>query len=351
MKLPSLKHKNNFNLLRLVFAVLVLLSHAPELIDGNRSRELLTQIFHTLSFGEFAVDGFFLLSGYLIVQSWLCWPHGWGFLTKRILRIYPGFVASSLICVSVVGPLAANPNEYFSNFWFGGFVKSLLTLAGPNPSPVFHGTFYAVLNGAMWTIRYEFACYLLVFLFGVLGALRDRRLWLGATSFVLILFLLQQIGIVQTLTYPVARLASFFFSGGCFYLYRNRIMYTPRLAALMASALFVSLFFVQSAEIALATCGAYLLFYFACTPVALLAHFNRLPDVSYGVYLYGWPVQKLFLWYFPSLSPWKLFPLSLTISLILGAISWYVVEKPMMRFKSPSRWTTPEKSGAVVTIP
>lgn len=345
------EHKNNFNLLRLVFASLVLLSHAPELIDGDRSREILTQIFNSVSFGEFAVDGFFLLSGYLIVQSWITRPKAWNFLKKRLLRIYPGFIASTLICVFVVGPLAANPQQYFASFWVGGFVKSLLLLQPPSPAPVFHGTFYADLNGAMWTIGFEFKCYLLVLFFGMLGAVRNRRWWLGATVSIFVILLLQKVGMFTTWTNPILRLASFFFSGGCFYLYRDRIMYTPRLAALIGSAMLVSIFFIQSAEIALATCGAYLLFYFACTPLVPLANFNRLPDVSYGVYLYGWPVQKLFLWYFPSLSPWELFPLSLTACLILGAISWYVVEKPMMRFKSKSGRMTPEKSGAVIAAP
>jgi peptidoglycan/LPS O-acetylase OafA/YrhL len=101
--------QNNFNLVRLLLALLVLLSHAPELIDGNRSQEILTRMFGTLSFGELAVDGFFLLSGYLIMQSWDAQPQAWPFLKKRMLRIYPGFVIATLVCAFAVGPLAAEP--------------------------------------------------------------------------------------------------------------------------------------------------------------------------------------------------------------------------------------------------
>ena len=90
----SMKNRRNhkFDLLRIVFAVFVLLAHAFILTDGNDSRELLMRMTHSrVHFGSLGVDGFFLLSGYLIVQSWLKKPSALDFTIKRLLRIAPGY--------------------------------------------------------------------------------------------------------------------------------------------------------------------------------------------------------------------------------------------------------------------
>lgn len=134
--------QNNFNLVRLLLALLVLLSHAPELIDGNRSRELLTCLFGSLSFGELAVDGFFLLSGYLIMQSWDAQPQPWPFFKKRALRIYPGFVVATLVCAFVVGPLAADPDTYFGELNVPALLANMALLQKPAVPAVFAGLPY-----------------------------------------------------------------------------------------------------------------------------------------------------------------------------------------------------------------
>src|SRR5579863_1616176 len=85
---------NNFGFLRLLFAALVILSHSSELIDGNRSREILTRIFGTMSFAQLAVDSFFLISGYLITRSWILSESNSEYLIKRVMRIYPGYLVA-----------------------------------------------------------------------------------------------------------------------------------------------------------------------------------------------------------------------------------------------------------------
>ena len=108
------------------------------------------------------------------------------------------------------------------------------------------------------------------------------------------------------------------------------------MAALFAVAACLALLSWRAADLALPTIGAYGLLYAANMRSALLSRFNRLPDVSYGVYLYGWPIQKLFVWYFPSISPWLMAALSIGLALLAGTASWYLIEKPALRLRGSS---------------
>jgi peptidoglycan/LPS O-acetylase OafA/YrhL len=332
--MKSAERQNNFNLLRFTLALLVLFGHSPELIDGDRSREWLTQTFGSISFGELAVDGFFLLSGYLIAQSWHSQPKAWPFLKKRLLRIYPGFIVASLICALLVGPLAANSSIYFASFELLTFLTGLAFLSVPIVPEVFSGTPYPLLNGAMWTISKEFVCYLFVLAAGVAGVFRARYACLIPTIAVfgmLVVFKLQH------LTVPVdLRLASFFLSGVCYFQFRDKIKMNGHLAVVSVVITVLALFSWRAAELVLATVGGYALLYAASKRSVVLSQFNRLPDISYGLYLYGWPIQKMLLWNIPSLSPWELFGIAAPTAIMFGMASWYLIEKPALRFKGPS---------------
>jgi peptidoglycan/LPS O-acetylase OafA/YrhL len=98
-------HKNAFGFLRLAFASLVIAAHVPEVVDGNARRELLTRIFGSMSFGELAVEGFFIISGFLIASSYLNSSSIRSYLVKRVGRIYPAFLVASMLCILVVAPL------------------------------------------------------------------------------------------------------------------------------------------------------------------------------------------------------------------------------------------------------
>jgi peptidoglycan/LPS O-acetylase OafA/YrhL len=324
--------QNNFNLVRLLLALSVLLSHAPEIIDGDRSREILTRIFESLSFGELAVDGFFLLSGYLIVQSWESQPRAWPFLKKRLLRIYPGFIVATLVCAFIVGPLGAVPKTYFAELDVPFLLVNMLVLQKPAVPDVFAGLHHEGINNSMWSISAEFVCYLGVLALGVTGALGRRKTWLALT---ILAFAIGATARLADVTIPGVRLAMLFLSGGAYYLYRDKIRMDGRMALGAAAVVILCLFSWRVSELAVASLGGYVLIYAAGKRSAWLMQFNRLPDVSYGTYLYGWPIQKLLVWYIPTISPWQLFVLSAPCALLAGAISWILVEEPALRFKRP----------------
>lgn len=313
MDSSGIRHRgNNFNLLRFILASLVLLSHSAELIDGNRNREILTRIFGTISFGELAVNGFFILSGFLILQSWLRTPNTFEFLKKRILRIYPGFIAASLISAFMVGPLGSNAVKYFSQFDVKAFISRVVILHIPQIPPVFKGTVFPGVNTSMWTIEYEFRCYLLIAILGVCGIFRTKFLFIFFGIATLILSLIPEVtsqitfrGVNYLFANPVelTRFVAFFFSGACFYYYRDYIKYKVKWLLIAGVSLIICMFQIRVAQLGIAVFGAYLLFGFAFAQISFLKSFNSYPDISYGLYLYGWPTQKLLLWYFPLLSP------------------------------------------------
>jgi peptidoglycan/LPS O-acetylase OafA/YrhL len=115
MSMESQTGRNTvFDILRIVFATLVILAHAPEMLDGNRSRELFVRLTHSsMTLGDLSVDGFFLLSGFLIVKSWERNPTWADFLRNRTLRIVPGYLVAALLSTAVVGLLALVPHPFF----------------------------------------------------------------------------------------------------------------------------------------------------------------------------------------------------------------------------------------------
>ena len=346
---------NNFNLLRLGLATLVLFGHSWELVDGDRHRDILTRIFGTTSLGDLAVDGFFLLSGWLIVQSWQREPALGRFLYNRILRIYPAFLVASVVSAAVVGPLGSDPFRYVADFQPLRFLGFASILQSPAVPPVFEGQPYPYVNGAMWTIDYEARCYLLVACLGLCGVIQRRWLWLSLAATAVGLLL-----VPTPLNYvwfrgssyllgsgdELIRFVAFFSSGGCFYLFRRAIPFKASWALAAVPVLLGSLFWRRTTNLGLLSLGAYLLFWFVFTSFPRLARFRQLPDISYGTYLYGWPIQKLWLWYWPSLAPWALFPLTLLLCYPCGWLSWTYVEQPLNRFKWHPKRTVSSPSAA-----
>ena len=212
-------------------------------------------------------------------------------------------------------------------------MKSMVLLLMPALPPVFVGKPYPVVNGSMWTISYEFKCYIAVLVIGLIGGIRVRWIWAVATAGVFCLLLLQSTSVYSGWTSPLIRLSSFFFIGGCFYLFKETITLNGWYATYATLLAIVTFFYWPSAEVAFAAVSGFIFFFVGMKHIPFLAGFNRFPDISYGVYLYAWPVQKLLSWHYPDMSPWTLMGISTIATVLLGTLSWYIVEKPFMNLK------------------
>lgn len=340
---------NHFNLLRVVFASMVILSHAFELTDGNRGREPLTRLFGTISLGELAVDGFFILSGYLITKSWMTQPSWRDFLIKRIARIYPAFIVCSLVCGLLVAPLGSTSSHYFEKLNVVGFLSGILTLQRPAIPDTFQNLPNPLVNGAMWSISYEFQCYLLVLVMGVLGAIKRPRWWLVFFGTATLLFIASRlvhelpIGTHRiSLEQPIFLLAVFFLAGSGCYVFGSHLKFNLAGLMLAVVGMVFSLSHSRLAAIGTATFGTYILFCTAFANSSLLDRLRPKNDVSYGIYLYGWPVQQGLLNVIPHLHPSVYCLLTLLISTGLGHVSWRLIERPAM---TKSKWFLMKQSG------
>ncbi len=223
----------------------------------------------------------------------------------------------------------------------------MLLLREPFVPPVFVGSPYYDVNGPMWTIQYEFMCYLLVAVAGAVGLNRGPRfwwlLWLAAMTLNLL-----YVDAINEVRFPgsryllgdepgsFVRFLTFFSVGALVCHYRQALRWRARWAGLALLVCFAAEFSFSAAKLVLPTAGAYLLFWSATVRLAGLEavqRFVRRNDLSYGVYLFGWPVQQIVLHYTHTQSPTRLTLLALPLALGCAFASWKLLERHALRLK------------------
>jgi peptidoglycan/LPS O-acetylase OafA/YrhL len=336
--------ENNIDFLRFALACVVIHTHSYEM-TGRHYAGMANRLLHLELGGAWlAVNAFFALSGVLITASWLKSTSTTDYFRRRLLRIYPGFVAAILFCVLIVGPLGgATLATYFRDTETYAFFKPLIF----GPIGTLPGVFETLhwkgqVNSSLWTIRFELFCYVLLAVLGLTTLLRHR-------AAILSLFLLSLIAqIAQTAAWPgrwemvlpffgdvweVIRFIVFFLAGATFYLYRDVIPFDRRLFAAAAIVL-VAAFALKLSIIALPICGVYCLMYVAFHPTLRLPNCGKYGDFSYGMYLYAFPIQQLLVLYFrPAQNPLILSLVGAVLTLAVAFLSWHLIEKPALALK------------------
>lgn len=328
---------NNFNLLRMLAAVGVLISHAYPISLGAGAEEPLSRYLDGMSLGSVSVLVFFSISGFFITKSFVFSASWQRFLAARALRLFPALIVVLTVTVIVGGVFLTTADR--AEFWrsAAGYLLRNLTLFRLDYSlpGVFEGNPYGTaINGSLWTLFYEVVCYAGIFVAGVLGILHRPRLFALCLGLAVVLCLVMPYLPVHSRFQALARLALPFAIGSGFFLWRDRIPLSPVVAAalgLLAWAVHGTEAFRPVFVLALSY-GVFVLGYW---PSTVLQTYNRLGDYSYGTYIYAFPAQQLVA----SLGvtdPLVNMGIALPVTLVCAVLSWHLVERVALDLKSSS---------------
>jgi peptidoglycan/LPS O-acetylase OafA/YrhL len=342
--------RNSLNALRLAMAALVIVSHSwwlgghgpdPTIAGGK--------------LGAWAVVVFFGVSGYLVTLSRLRSGGNIAFAYARFLRIMPGLAVCLMVVAFVMAPLVALfGRRTYSTLEATSFFLGNLSLFGTQLGNFPIGSTLADVPGAdqwntpLWTLFWEVLCYGLV---GVFSTLRPK---LFRVAIIIIFCVVMGALALMVVAHgptggPLGRIlcpVATFLAGSILCLYRSRVS-MGKDVAMWASAVLVLSYFSGTF---LAFCPlpmAYLILWFGSSPV-----FHRIGsrhDISYGMYIYGWPVQQLLaLAGLHTIVPLGVLAvISVLATAPLAWLSFVLVEAPAQRF---GRQATARKfSRALVT--
>lgn len=329
--------RNNFDALRLIAAASVIFSHCFLIAEGSDAHEPLILLTGRQSIlGLAGVFVFFTISGFLVTQSFETTGSPLRFLLKRVLRIFPGLFAALLIAAIIIGPLVTTlpPGAYFRRSEIYGYVvgNALLDVGIHElPGVMFVDNPVGLeVNGSLWSLRYEFMMYLAVLGLGVSRLLRLPVL-LGLLALGLACLQFEALDFLGTWGWLLA----FFAVGMVLYKLRHTPIFDGRLAALALAGLVLSVPLRQFIPL-FPLFGGYLAIYLALERRLPIIPATRFGDLSYGLYIYGWPVTATVMYASRgSLSWWQLFLISLPAAVGAAWLSWRFVEEPFLRLKSP----------------
>jgi peptidoglycan/LPS O-acetylase OafA/YrhL len=284
--------QNNFDALRLIGAFLVLISHQFALSGRWEPRFVGDH-----SFGNLGVLIFFSISGFLVTSSWSNDPHILRFVVRRTLRLAPA------LCVSI--PLTLT-------------VILALGLSGFPENP------RHLTNGSLWTIKYEVACYALLLIAGVATRRPSIVLAMGILGY----FVMSGMQSGQSI---LPYFGLFFAAGSLLQVYSYLRKPLPTLLFLVMGSVLV---LVGQTRLGLAFVVPPLTIAIGLRSWPGLRYVSAFGDLSYGTYIYAWPVQQIGVALLGRQTPYlELLSMTILVTLALAATSWYFVERAALRFK------------------
>jgi peptidoglycan/LPS O-acetylase OafA/YrhL len=311
---------NNAGALRLALAVAVIISHAWPLALGPGTEEPL-ELLTGRSLGGWAVLGFFVLSGLFIAQS-ADRRDMLTFWTARARRILPGLSVALIVTVILAILSGAQPDlETGLEYILRGV--TLVSLEDRIPGAFAANPYPEVVNGPLWSLFHEVLAYGLCFVLARSGIMRHTFGMVMVLAGAVVLVIVAQVLPARAATFAPLFLA--FALGMAGWRFRDRITLS---------------WLVLVPLLPLAGLG----WAFALIPFTygLILLTWRLPvlalktDLSFGLYIYGWPVSQLVLHLIPCLSPPELVLYGLLATLPFATASWMIIEQPALGLRRAS---------------
>lgn len=337
---------NSLNAIRLALATLVIVSHAWPL-SGNSAPEPSAG---GANLGTWAVLGFFGLSGYLITRSRTGRASTRDFYVARFLRIFPGFLACLLLVAFVFAPLSLlfdlqggwefsdaisylthNFALYTPSIYQEGIGNTLSTVPYPRN-----------WNGALWTLFWEATCYVLI---GVLVSIVPKRFLPGLLIAAFVIGTLISVSEqFQLVALPVPALLVrvmpmyLAFSAGAILHVLGKRFPVGVIPVAVSVALVLGFSFVGLIQPLGPLPFVYLLLYLGAALPSQLQNIGSRFDISYGMYIYGWPVLQFVALVFGSSVPVPVFILiAIAGTIPLAYLSCRLIEQPAMSLKPKGR--------------
>jgi len=333
-------HQNNFDHIRLFLALGVYLHHTFSLTQLETFA-----FFRSIVNPNVAVHSFFIVSGFLIFMSYERSSSLKSYFEKRFRRIIPGYITVVFLAFLFLSLLSTLPvSEYFTSIQSWKYLLTNLTTLGflhPTLPGVFTENYDPTVNGALWTIKVEVMFYLTVPL--IVYAYR----WLGKTKTLIAIFILSALYIygmtylyhmyktplLGILIHQLPGQMMFFSAGALLYYHHQTFLKYKHLMFIVAIIGYVTQKyypFYPLYAISLSIIVIYL-----ATAIIYLGHISKYGDLSYGIYIWHFPIMQTFiaLALFDT-HPWLTFLLLTITVLFVSWFSWHAIEKPFLNKKS-----------------
>lgn len=324
---------NNFDFLRVIFASTVAIAHFIELSEIESLKPYKT-FFNT----RLAINGFFIISGFLIAKSYENSETVKKYIYKRIKRIVPAYFVLIIFCAVFFSFISSNSfTDYFFSAQFWKYLIANLTFQNylePCLPGVFGGNPICTINGALWTIKIEEAYYLLVPVFYWLVKSKKINIYF-LSLFVFLTSIIYFNYFVSINMYRIAKqlpgALAFFMVGMIFYKKFSLLLKWKHYIILPCLLLFFLEQYLFITHILKPITFGFIVFYTAYS-FKWLNNFGKFGDFTYGIYIYHFPIIQIFI-YFEWYDNYNLYVISIItffLILILATLSWHFIELPYL---------------------